>query len=208
MPRPLGRRNPDYEEKRDRLIQDLTEYVLRSELTRPSFRQLAMAGQVAEPTLRHYFGDRETVASEILRILGGRAEPLIKAVAQPSGSMESAVDGYVQVSRAGVAHGAFARAHAFGLIEGVADEQVGKAYLDTLLEPSLQALEERLGAHMPTESKPETKRAAALMVFAPMLLAVLHQQLLGGAASAPVDLDVLFSELARLTVQGLQTATA
>ena len=81
MPRPLGRRNPDYEEKRDRLIHDLTEYVLRSELTRPSFRQLAMAGQVAEPTLRHYFGDRETVASEILRVLGGRAEPLIKAVA-------------------------------------------------------------------------------------------------------------------------------
>jgi AcrR family transcriptional regulator len=202
MPRPLGRRNPDYEEKRDRLIQDLTEYVLRTELTRPSFRQLAMAGQVAEPTLRHYFGDRETVACEILRVLGGRAEPLIKAVAQPSTSMDGAVDGYVQLSRAGVAHGAFARAHAFGLVEGVADENVGKAYLETLLEPSLQALEERLSPHMASASAPE-KRAAALMVFAPMLLAVLHQQLLGGAQATPIDLDDLFSALSRLVVNGL-----
>jgi AcrR family transcriptional regulator len=198
MPRPLGRRNPDYEEKKDRLISDLTDFVLRSELTRPSFRQMAMAGAVAEPTLRHYFGDRETVAGEILRLLGERASPLMAAVGQSGApTAQDAIASYMQLSQAGVAHGAFARAHAFGLVEGVADERVGRAYLEELLEPSLQALESRLSPFLAQDASRADKRAAALMMFAPMLLAVIHQQLLGGAESAPIDLPDLFAAIAR-----------
>lgn len=204
MPRPLGRRNPDYEEKRDRLVQELTDYVLRSELTRPSFRQLAMAGAVAEPTLRHYFGDRENVAGEILRVLGERAEPLMSAVAGQSPDAESAVSAYVQLSKAGVSHGGFARAHAFGLIEGVADEAVGRAYLEFLLEPSLQALEQRIRPHLAKDTSPEKVRAAAMIVFAPMLLAVLHQQLLGGAEAAPLNLDRYFDNLAEMATAAVK----
>lgn len=203
MPRPLGRRNPDYEEKRDRLIQDLTDYVLRSELTRPSFRQMAMAGAVAEPTLRHYFGDRESVACEILRVLQERAAPLVAAVAESGAeSLDEAVGRYMQLSRAGVAHGAFARAHAFGLVEGVADREVGGGYLEALLEPSLKALETRLQPHLGEGVTAVELRAAALMLFAPMLLAVIHQQLLGGAQSDPVDLDALFDAIARFAGRG------
>lgn len=199
MPRPLGRRNPDYEEKRDRLVRDLTNYVLNTELTRQSFRQLAMAGQVAEPTLRHYFGDRDGVAREIMHELGERARPLIEAVAQTTADAGAAVDTYVELSRAGVQHGGFARAHAFGLIEGVADPAVGRMYLTELLEPSLRALEARLAPHLGPDATDTDARAAALMMFAPMLLAVLHQQLLGGAESAPIDLDALFASIARMS---------
>lgn len=205
MPRPLGRRNPDYEEKRDRLVRDLTDYVLTSELTRQSFRQMAIAGQVAEPTLRHYFGDRDGVAREILHELGARAEPFISAVAQQSTSPAQAVDAYVAISKAGVQHGGFARAHAFGLIEGVADPAVGRTYLTELLEPSLRALEARLAPHLKS-SDPMEARAAALMLFAPMLLAVLHQQLLGGAEAAPIDLDALYEAIARLATRVLETS--
>lgn len=197
MPRPLGRRNPDYEEKRDRLVRDLTDHVINSELTRQSFRQMALAGQVAEPTLRHYFGDRDGVAREILQELGARAKPFIDAVAQPTATPAAAVDAYVELSRAGVQHGGFGRAHAFGLIEGVADPSVGRIYLTELLEPSLRALETRLAPHLEPGATALDARAAALMLFAPMLLAVLHQQLLGGDVAAPVDLDALFAAIAK-----------
>jgi AcrR family transcriptional regulator len=203
MPRPLGRRNPDYEEKRDRLVRDLTDHVLSTELTRQSFRQMAMAGHVAEPTLRHYFGDRDGVAREILHELGARAQPFIDAVAQPAPSPRDAVEAYVAISRAGVAHGGFGRAHAFGLIEGVADPAVGRTYLTELLEPSLCALENRLAPHLKDDASAVEARAAALMLFAPMLLAVLHQQLLGGDEGAPIDLDALFAALARRMVASL-----
>lgn len=203
MPRPLGRRNPDYEEKRDRLVRDLTDYVLSTELTRQSFRQMAIAGHVAEPTLRHYFGDRDGVAREILHELGARAEPFISAVAQQSAAPEQAVEAYVAISKAGVQHGGFARAHAFGLIEGVADPSVGRTYLTELLEPSLKALEARLAPHLQNSADPLEARAAALMLFAPMLLAVLHQQLLGGEETAPVDLEALFEAIARLATRVL-----
>jgi AcrR family transcriptional regulator len=198
MPRPLGRRNPDYEDKRERLAQELTDFVLRSDLTRASFRQLAQAGGVAEPTLRHYFSDREGVAEELLRVLGERARPFIQAVCAPTPSLASAISSYVALSKAGVALGGFARAHMFGLLEGVANDGVGKRYLDTLLEPSLGALESRLLAHLPPETDPLRVRAAALMIFAPMLLAVIHQTLLGGAEAAPMDLDALFEEIGSL----------
>jgi AcrR family transcriptional regulator len=176
----------------------LAEFVLRTQLTRPSFRQLAQAGGVAEPTLRHYFGDRDHVACALLSVLRERAAPLIEAVGQPAMSADQAVDAYIDLSRAGVANGAFARAHCFGLVEGVADATVGPAYLTELLEPSLQALGQRLAPHLGKDTPKERARAAALMLFAPMLLAVIHQQLLGGENAAPMDLDKVFGELAGL----------
>lgn len=201
MPRPLGRRNPDYEEKRDRLVQDLADFVLRSDLVRASFRQWAQAGGVAEPTLRHYFGDRECVAREILRVFGERAQPWMAAVAEPTPSLEAAISTYVDLSRVGVATGPFARAHAFGLIEGVADENAGKAYLTELLEPSLAALQARLAAHVP----PGTDlRTVALCLFAPMMLAVIHQDLLGGREAAPMDLDRVFQDIGRFVMAGVR----
>lgn len=198
MPRPLGRRNPDYDEKRERLVRDLTEFVLGTDLTRPSFRQLAHAGNVAEPTLRHYFGDRDGVATAILALLGEQAQPLMQAVATPTTDATAAVDAYIDLSRIGVTSGGFGRAHCFGLVEGVADERVGEAYLELLLEPSLKALEARLEPYLGVAAGSSKARAAALMMFAPMLLAVIHQQLLGGAKTAPMDLDAMFDSLAEL----------
>jgi AcrR family transcriptional regulator len=206
MPRPLGRRNPDYDVKRERLAQDLTDFILRSELKRTSFRQLAQAGSVAEPTLRHYFGDREGVAEEILKVLAERARPFIDIVAQPTDALTEAVDAYLKLSMAGIAHGGFARAHMFGLIEGVAHETIGRAYLVELLEPSLKALEERLRPHLGPDAPAIRLRAAALMLFAPMLLAVIHQKLLGGDEAAPMDLPDLLAQIAELAVGALASA--
>lgn len=204
MPRPLGSRSPDYDRKKQRLTQILADHVLGSDLTRQSFRQFAVAAEVSEPTLRHYFGDREGVAAEILRVLAERAAPLWTAVAEPADDAAQAVDAYVAISKIGVAHGAFARAHAFGLVEGVADANLGRAYLSQLLEPSLAALETRLRPFLPHPADPAAARAAALMLFAPMLLSVIHQDLLAGKQAAPMDLPALFDQFGALVRSAIQ----
>lgn len=198
MPRPTGRRNPDYDEKRARLVRQLTDHVLEEPAARPSLRQFAHACAVAEPTLKHYFTDREGVAIAILEELGRRGRPIMDAVSQPAPDAAHAVDAYIALSRIGVRNGVFARAHCFGIVEGVADPVVGRAYLELLLEPSLAAVEARLGPHVAPQGDPVSRRAGALMLFAPLLLTVIHQQVLGGDRAAPMDIDATFLELARL----------
>ncbi|MDX2234352.1 MAG: hypothetical protein NW200_07625 [Hyphomonadaceae bacterium] len=198
MPRPAGRRNPDYAEKRARLVQELCDYVLRMPPTRPSLRQMAQVCAVSEPTLRHYFGDREDVAIAIIEELGVRARPIIDAVETETASAAQAVESYIELSLIGVRNGAFARAHCFGIVEGVADPRVGRAYLTALLEPSLAALDRRMAPHVGGAARQPMARAAALQLFAPLLLTVIHQQLLGGEDAAPMDVDDVFRSLGRL----------
>ncbi len=202
MPRPAGRRNPDYADKRARLVQELTDFVLRTPPTRPSLRQFAQACGVTEPTLRHYFGDREDVAIAIVEELGARAQPLMEAVETTAQDAAHAIDAYIELSIIGVRNGVFARAHCYCIVEGVADARVGRSYLTALLEPSLLALERRMAPHLPAGADAAAARAAALQVFAPMLLAVIHQQLLGGGDAAPMDLEDVFRSLARLARSG------
>lgn len=195
MGRPHGKRNPDYENKRANLVAGLVDYVLAADLVRPSFRQMAAAGSVSEPTLRHYFGERGQVTTSILSELGKRAKPFIDRAAIPFANGESTIRDYIDLCRAGVAHGGFGRAHAFGLIEGLADAQAGEHYLTQLLEPSLAAIEHKVTPFLPNDANPNHKRAMALMIFAPILLLILHQTLLSGDKSAPLDIDGVLDEL-------------
>ena len=67
----------------------------------------------------------------------------------------------------------------------MADEVVGQAYLDSLLDPALQAVVDKMDA---TPGKPETmdeRRASAFLMLSPILVMTLHQQLLGGNEASP-----------------------
>ena len=69
----------------------------------------------------------------------------------------------------------------------MADEKVGQAYLEFLLDPALKAVADKMDA---TPGKPETmdeRRASAFMMLSPILVMTLHQQLLGGREASPVD---------------------
>ncbi|MBL8560545.1 MAG: TetR/AcrR family transcriptional regulator [Hyphomonadaceae bacterium] len=196
MPRPAGSRNADYDAKRAALIAALTDLTLATPALRPSLRHWALACGVTEPTLKHYFGDREGVAIAILEEIGARSRGLIDAVAEPAPDLAQAVDTYIALSKIGLKNGAFAHAHCFGIVEGVAHPDVGRAYLAHLLEPSLDALEARLAPFHPEGRS--AARAAALALFAPMLLAVVHQQALGGDSSAPMDVDAIIDAVGAL----------
>ncbi|MEM1036203.1 MAG: TetR/AcrR family transcriptional regulator [Pseudomonadota bacterium] len=203
MPRPAGVRNHDFEKKRSALLDQLTDFALNDDLRRPSLRQFAIAAGASEPTLRHYFSDRQGVVIAILNHIHDRGLSLWDVIKTPSADTASAVDEYFRVTQAGLTHGGFARAHAFGLIEGMADEVVGQAYLKALLDPALEAVQHKLKATSGATYDGDAGRSAAFMMLAPILVMTLHQQLLGGGESSPIEPDGFLGQIQKWLVSGL-----
>lgn len=203
MPRPAGVRNHDFEAKRHALLETLTEFALNDDLRRPSLRQFAIAAKASEPTLRHYFKDRQGLVIAILGHIHTRALPLWKVIETGATSTQTAVEEYFRVTEAGLNHGGFARAHAFGLIEGMADEAVGRAYLEYLLDPALQAVARKLEATTGGPDTDSNRRAAAFLMLSPILVMTLHQQLLGGRETSPVDTESFMKTMQTWLASGL-----
>lgn len=203
MPRPAGVRNHNFEAKRTALLDTLTEFALQDDLRRPSLRQFALAAGASEPTLRHYFRDRQGVVIAILEHIHARALPLWDVIKTGAPDTATAVAEYFRVTEAGLTHGGFARAHAFGLIEGMADEAVGRAYLEFLLDPALEAVSAKMQS---TPGRPETqseRKAAAFMMLSPILVMTLHQQLLGGEEASPIDTNGFMTMMQTWLASGL-----
>ena len=192
MPRPAGARNHDFDDKRAALLDTLTDYALSAALTRPSLRQFAIAAHQSEPTLRHYFGDRQGLVIEIIGNLNKRAQVTWEMAARPAANPAEAVKDYLSFSKAGMEKGIFNKFHAFALIEAFADDTVGKVYLEQIMEPSLKAFSDKLRS-TPGATRDEAElRAATLLASAPLLLLGMHQDLLGGKHDAPIDMDKTF----------------
>jgi len=187
MPRPAGVRNRDFEDKRGALLSALTDFALNSDLRRPSLRQFAIAAEASEPTLRHYFKDRQGVVLAILECIGQRGQGIWNMIATPSGDIATAFEEYFRVSEAGMRHGGFIRAHGFGIIEGLADPVAGKAYLRHVLEPALGAVERKIAGTPGGGGDGRRLRAIALATLSPLLVMSLHQDLLGGDDEWEID---------------------
>ena len=203
MPRPAGVRNHDFEQKRADLVRRLTDYALSSDLRRPALRQFAQALGTSEPTLRHYFGDRSGVVLAVLEEIGQRGQVTWNAVSTPASDLATAIEEYFRLSAAGIQHGGYVRAHAFGIIEGLADEELGQAYLRLVLGPALKAISVKLGRTPGGLPDPDQQGAAAMALFAPLLGLSIHQNLLGGDTSEPIDVTRMLELTQRLLTHGL-----
>lgn len=208
MPRPAGVRNRDFAEKRLALLDTLTDFALSSDLRRPSLRQFAIAASASEPTLRHYFKDRQGVVVAILERIGARGRPLWQTVTSPAKDLTTALEEYFRISEAGMRHGGFIRAHAFGIIEGVADTVAARAYLEHVLEPALRAVEAKLAGSGAGSDNRKLLRAAALASLAPMLVMCLHQDLLGGEDDWAFDVPATMAHLQTLLTSGVPESAA
>lgn len=197
--RPPGRRNPDYEGSRAALVEAVRQRLLHDPAgeRNPSFRQLADAAQVSTATLRHYFASRESLVAEVLADAHRQGLPFLHLVAAGPlpPTLRESVSWFLEFLTTGLDRGV-AQIHAASLAEGLGESVIGPAYVNHLLEPTLQALEARLERHMARGDMGRTDaRHAALMLVSPMLLARLHQGPLGGSRCRPLDEGALRADL-------------
>ncbi|HEY6100660.1 MAG TPA: TetR/AcrR family transcriptional regulator, partial [Anaeromyxobacter sp.] len=190
MGRRPGSRNADYAEERERILGRLAREVGLAGRGHLSFRELAQVAGVTPSTLRHYLGRRGDVLSATLARLRQGGAPFVAAAAtEDHGSAAESLAWLVAFLRRGWDFGV-GKAHAFGIAEGLGEPALGRSYLRDVLEPTLQAAEARIARHVARgELGPCDFRHAALELLAPVVLALLHQQLLCGAEVRPLDLD-------------------
>ena len=190
MGRPPGRLNADHEAERARLMQRLLPALLRPGGVLLSFRQLAAAADVSTATLRHYFTSRNQLVAEALVAFRREGLPHLHAAATHNvdgvrASLDWLLHQIVDGWRLGV--GAL---HALGLGAGLGHELLGPAYVNEILEPTLQAIEVRLYRHIAGgELEACDVRHAALALLSPLLVGLLHQDSLSGARCRPLDLE-------------------
>lgn len=199
MPRAKGVRNNDYDQKRAALLARMAVRLMRREPAHPSLRALADAAEVTVPTLQHYFGGRREVVRAILAACRRDGEVQLKALESHPGPLDESLRHYAHSLIAAVQAPQPVKLgdlFAVSLAEGLLDQAIGPATLDEILDPSVETVRKRLDVHVARgEMIPADTRAAALMLLSPLLVAVLHQQHMGGQKSNPVDLQDLADEL-------------
>lgn len=195
MARPKGSRNVNYEQVRTRLLEAVEARLLKPDGAQASFQELASAAGVSVPTLRHYFRSHEALLLEVMKDLRRRSLPYLY-----SGALES--QGDVRQSLRWMLErftSSWPRfigpPHAFCIAAGIGHESLGPAYVRELLEPTLQVVEARLARHMAQgELRQSDLRSAALSLFGPLMLALLHQHQLGGAKDWSQDLQAFIQQ--------------
>ena len=212
MGRPKGARDADYEEKRAELLRRMTRRVMRRETVRPSFRQLADAAGVSVPTLRYYFGARPAVIAAILESYLREGLDRLERVSQPAGDFPASMREYAFSLLAGMRAPREVRlgdVFAVAIAEGLLDPAIGPAALRFIIDPSVEVLQRRLSHHIARGEMMEADtRSAALMLVSPALLAILHQDHMGGSQCSPVDLETALGEIAAAFVRAYRAEDA
>ncbi|OYW46883.1 MAG: hypothetical protein B7Z08_01615 [Sphingomonadales bacterium 32-68-7] len=187
MPRPKGAKSAGYDRRRAELLAAFRERLLARNLAAPSLRELAAAGGVTIPTVRHYFGRREDLIVALLEDLGVQGEAHLAHARDASAPFAESIERLVQSILTGLSMG-LSEIHALGLREGLRHDRLGPAYLSHVLEPTVLAIEERLRQHQARgEMRPADTRVAALSLIAPQIVAQIHQRELGGCGTRPLN---------------------
>jgi AcrR family transcriptional regulator len=195
MGRPRGRTNADHDAKRRSLALAVAAHLAHDPSPEDSLRGLARAAGVSVPTLRHYFGDRGGVLAAAYEVLREQGAPFLARAADPGEMpLEGSIRALVGELMMGLAYGV-GQVHAVGLTRGLGEEALGPAYLERLLEPTVEAVEARLAIHRDRDELREGDlRTAAVGLVAPLLVASLHQDHLGGRQTRPLDRMAFASE--------------
>lgn len=189
--RTYGAKNADHEAKRARMVSFIAPVVMRAAPARPSLREMAKAAGVSVNNLRHYFHTREGVLEAVFEAMGVAGRP----------HMERARGYTEQPPREGLklllrdlvgawTPDALGGLHRSGISEGLGSESLGPAYLQHLLEPTLQIFEEVVETWAERdELEVADARVAGLALIGPVLMALLHQRGLGGEDARPLDFE-------------------
>lgn len=188
----------------------MTERLMRREVARPSLRQLANAAGVTIPTLRHYFGSRAEIVDAILEEYRRAGDARLKSIAAEPAPFAESMQEFVESLIRGMSAPRPVRlgdVFAVSLAEGLLDPQIGASALRHVVDPALDALQARLSLHIARGEMIEADtRSAALMLMSPVLIAVLHQDQMGGAACSPMNVGAAARDIAAAFVRAYGAA--
>jgi AcrR family transcriptional regulator len=195
MGRHSGSRNSDFEQTRKALLSAVRGKLRANGGLKTNFQDLAFTAGVSTTTLRHYFGSRQGLVKAILEHdLSEGAPYLLSAATQGPLTLRESLEEFAMNLRMGFEFGAL-RSHELGLSEGLGDQLVGPAYLANILEPTIFATESRFSRLIAAGTMPPCDvRIAALSFLSPLLLAVIHQNSLGGVEMRHLDLETFSQE--------------
>ncbi|MDI1446129.1 TetR/AcrR family transcriptional regulator [Polyangium sp. 6x1] len=195
MGRPAGSRNPDFEATRASLVAAVQKRLSAPDGPRASFREMAAAAGVSVATLRHYFGSREGVVSAVLSHWHERGQRYMLEVATgPLLPVRASLRTFLAYLEIGF-RGGVEEVHAIGLACGLREPTLGPRYLGEVLDPTLESVEARLARHVARgELRAGDVRQMALLLVAPPLVVLLHQNSLGGTTARPLDWETFADE--------------
>ena len=206
MGRRSGSRNRDYAATRHRLAALCAASLLREDGEPASLTDLARTAGVSPTTLVHYFGDRDGVFAAAMGAVAEDSRGHLDRLASPGDrfpeqTLPALLGATVEVWRT---HG-LGPVFAGSLRQAIGHERRGPVFLDGLLEPYLHAVEALLRVHVERGDLPAVDvRATALGLLGPVLLALLHQDPLGGRRLRPLDVAAFADRHARVMVAGLR----
>lgn len=196
MPRPSGIRNRDFDAKRQELLQNIRESLL-SDDPPSSYRGLAEAAGITIPTLRNYFGNREQVFAAVFTDCHANTDEELLIAATPQKGFLKSIHHLLQHAADGFRFAGLRQLNAVGLVEGLSHPEIAHSYLAEILEPTLEAFQQRLEAHVELgEMRKTNTRYAAIQLLSPLLIVFLHQDGLGGHKDFPLDIDAFIQEQA------------
>lgn len=205
MSRTAGARNVHFEERRSALIAKAKERLSLQTGEPPSFRELALAAGVSVTTLRHYFGSREALIKAVFAHYlqtGQRHLDRARTLQADDLDLAASLQAFLLRVAQGWTQGFVGSLHRIGLAEGLRNSRTALDYLNDVLEPTLQALEERLSNYAARGMIVGCDtRHAALMLLSPLLLALLHQHDLGGTRCRPLAIPALIDEHVKVFVR-------
>jgi len=179
-----------YTLRRRELAGRILDFLLTPDGPDASFRGLAAAASVTRPTLVHYFDDHQGAICAAIALAGQRGSAhtdRLRAAADtpPQQALAAILTEFAAAWTTSLGH-----FHRIGFRAGLSDATVGRVYHDAILDPTLRAFEDLLGAyHQRGTLCVPSPRDAALTLFPPVLVALFSQHQLGGADSRPLDLD-------------------
>lgn len=195
MTRTKGSRNRDFEASRAALLRKVQDHLLDHPDPNISFRALAEVVGVGVPTMTHYFQNREGLWKAVMAQFhqDGLAH-MQRSIEHRPKALDASLKSFVTGLSFGWQMGLCA-VHQFGLSSGLVDGSLGQAYVNDLLEPAVQNLEQRFALHEEEGTfPPGNHRHAALCFLSPILVALLHQDALSGKSCRPLDLKAFADE--------------